>query len=104
MSLSDHDTPLFGPFPKKISNVISVCLIMHNMCVSSDRVMDGNAYAVYNPSANMEEQESIVQEISTMHPAPAVDGTNVSDNNPGATAQIGLANANNDNVVQRILG
>jgi hypothetical protein len=66
--------------------------------------MDGNVYAVYNPSANIEEQESIVQEMSAMHPAPAVDGTNVSDNNPGATAQIGLANANNDNIVQHILG
>jgi hypothetical protein len=40
----------------KISNTVAACLIMHNMCVS-DRVMDGNVYAIYDPAQNKDEQQ-----------------------------------------------
>ena len=42
----------------KISNTVAACLVMHNMCVS-DRVMDGNAYAVYDPSYSVPERETL---------------------------------------------
>jgi hypothetical protein len=41
---------------KNIAAKVSTCMILHNMCVS-DRVMDGDVRAVYDPSNNLEEQQ-----------------------------------------------
>ena len=48
--------PFLGHCLNKISRVVSSCLIMHNMCVS-DRVMDGDVYARYNPANKVMEEE-----------------------------------------------
>ena len=32
-----------------IANMVASCIILHNMCVS-DRIMDGNVHAIYDPS------------------------------------------------------
>ena len=62
MWLSGHCMTVPCSFPLvKMSNTVSACLIMHNMCVL-DRVMDaGNVYALYDPShnKNIEEQLTI---------------------------------------------
>lgn len=62
MWLSGHCMTFPCSFPLvKMSNTVSACLIMHNMCVL-DRVMDaGNVYALYDPShnKNIEEQLTI---------------------------------------------
>jgi hypothetical protein len=87
------------PFPghllKKISNIVSTCLIMHNIC-ASDRVMGGNLYARYNPANSMtiDEDERIEHKNGDEIDAAAHEGRH---------QQIGLANAGNANVVQNVL-
>ena len=82
--------PFLGHHLKKISTDVSACLIMHNMCVS-DRIMEGNVYARYNPANNvMEEEQDVVIEYE----------------NGAETAmrtRIGLGNADNPNVIDNIL-
>ncbi len=76
---------------KKISRVVTSCLIMHNMCVS-DRVMDGDVHARYNPANKVTEEE---------------DGDVVIEYKNGeetvVRAQIGLGNVNNSIVVKNVL-
>jgi hypothetical protein len=85
--------PFLGHSLKKISNIVSACLIMHNMCVS-DRVMDGDVYAWYNPANSfaMDEEESIENENSEAGSMPA-----------RGDRQIGLASVGDANVVQNVL-
>jgi hypothetical protein len=72
---------------------------MHNMCVS-DRVMDGNVYAVYDPRHNIDGQEEhILEDLVT------ILGDN-DDNNrerENGVARIGLANSDNEFVLQHML-
>ena len=83
--------PFLGHCLKKISQAVSACLIMHNMCVS-DRVMDHNVYARYNPANNvMEDEEDVVIEYEN------------NGDETVARTQIGLANIDNPNVVDNIL-
>jgi hypothetical protein len=87
--------PFLGHSLKKISNVVSACLIMHNMCVS-DRVMGGDVYARYNPanSLTIDEDEMIENENGEEIDAAAREERR---------QRIGLANAGNANVVQNVL-
>ncbi len=49
--------PFLGHCLKKISRVVSSCLItMHNVCVSN-RVMNGDVYARYNPANKVKEED-----------------------------------------------
>ena len=82
--------PFLGHCLKKVSTVVSACLIMHNMCVS-DRIMEGNVYARYNPANNVMEDEVDV---------------GIENENGAETAmptQIGLANADHANVIDNVL-
>jgi hypothetical protein len=91
----------------KISNIASACLIMHNMCVS-DRIMDGNVYAVYDPACKIDEEEEqdAFEDLMTLL---AGDNSNNDGNHEqrreeqGSAARIGLANTDNEFVVQHIL-
>ena len=68
--------PFLGHSLKKISNVVSACLIMHNMC-ASDRVMGGDVnYARYNPanSLTIDEDEMIENENGEEIGAAASEG------------------------------
>ena len=87
--------PFLGHSLKQISNVVSACLIMHNMCVS-DRVMGGDVYARYNPanSLTIDEDEMIENENGEEIDAAAREERR---------QRIGLANAGNANVVQNVL-
>ena len=96
----------------KMSNTVSACLIMHNMCVS-DRVMDGNVYAVYDPSHNNFEEQltigdvfvAIANENSEYHRRQQQEEEAATENYYEAMVQarIGLANGGNEFVVQHIL-
>ena len=91
-------------------------LIMHNMCVS-DKVMDGNVYAVYDPSHNdIDEQlticdvfdASIANENSEYrrrqrHKEEAEAAETENYYEEMVQACIGLANAGNKFVVQHML-
>ena len=46
--------PFHGHLLRNISKIVSACLIMHNMCIS-DRVMDRNVYAVYDPRYSVDD-------------------------------------------------
>jgi hypothetical protein len=48
--------PFHGHSLQKIGNIVSACLIMHDMCIS-DRVMGGNVYAVYDPCYNVDDDD-----------------------------------------------
>ena len=45
----------------ELIGVMVACLILHNMCVS-DRIMDGDVYARYNPAEDLSEDEGEVVE------------------------------------------
>jgi hypothetical protein len=87
--------PFFGHSLNKICNIVSACLIMHNMFVS-DRVMVGDVYARYNlgKSLTIDEDERIENVNGDEIDAAAGEGRR---------QQIGLANAGNANVVQNVL-
>ena len=99
----------------KMSNTVSACLIMHNMCVS-DRVMDGNVYAVYDPSAHNDNDEQLTicdvfdaianenldYRRRQRHEAEAAEETE-NYYKEMVQARIGLANAGNEFVVQHML-
>jgi hypothetical protein len=101
----------------KMSNTVSACLIMHNMCVS-DRVMDGNVYAIYDPSHNNVEEQlpigidmvAIANKNSEYHRQQQQEAdpeyhAEVETENyyEEIQAPIGLANAGNEFVVQHML-
>ena len=87
----------------KMSNTVSACLIMHNMSVS-DRVMDGNLHAVYDPgevvfnSGLLDDNVLEMMETNDEYAAAANNG-----NQGEQAAVIGLANAGNECIVQNII-
>ncbi len=93
----------------KMSNTVSACLIMHNMCVS-DRVMDGNVYAIYDPSHNYCDDQltidiemvAIANENSEYHRQQQQEATERYYEEIQAPS-IGLANAGNEFIVQHML-
>ena len=90
----------------KISNTAAACLIMHNMCVS-DRVMDGNVYAVYDPSYSVAERETLELDMIPIGESNREygHGENEHDNADFEefAAPIGLGNGANEFVVQHML-
>jgi hypothetical protein len=91
---------------RKLGKIVSECLIMHSMCIS-DSVMSGNAYAVYNPCYNVDddnEEDRILEEDRI-----CIEENNNHDDDklgpPGrhGRAQIGLANTDNEFVQQHML-
>jgi hypothetical protein len=82
----------------KISNTLAACLIMHNMCVS-DRLMDVNVYAIYDPAHNVDEQATLELDMIAGDRDFSL-GENVHEH---AAPAIGLGNAGNEVVVQRML-
>jgi hypothetical protein len=87
----------------KMSNTVSACLIMHNMSVS-DRVMDGNVHAVYDPGelvgndGYLDEVQELTENNNEYHAANANNG-----NQGEQPAAIGLANAGNEFIVQNMI-
>ena len=75
---------------KQIANLCSACLIMHNMCVS-DRIMDGDVRARYNPSNQVLPESEDDIEYST----------EFQNKRTRATSPIGVRNA--DPAVQKLL-
>jgi hypothetical protein len=87
--------PFLGHSLKNISNIVSACLIMHNMCVS-DRVMDGDVYVGgYNPvNTSLTMDEETIENENSKAGMPA-----------RGDRLIGLATSVGDaNVVQNVLG
>ena len=90
----------------KISNTVAACLIMHNMCMS-DRVLDRNVYAVYDPAHNVAERKTLELDMIAIgesnrnygHRENKHDRTDFEE----YTAPIGLGNAGNKFVVQHML-
>ena len=80
---------------KKLSTVVSVCLTMHNTCIS-DRIVDGDVlYASYNPTKHsMDEQEP--QDVLV-----AIEYENGEDN--VMHAAVGLGNQGNSSIVENML-
>ena len=72
---------------KLIEELVTCCLILHNMCVS-DRVMEGDVRARYNPSNSLEVTD-VDQEVQTSAEYQDL----ASRTNLTSVAQIGLANA-----------
>ena len=83
--------PYMGFSLQKFSTIVSTCLIMHNMCVS-DRVMDGNVHARYNPGNALRFEQDIDFTIEYENGEDAVNG-----------AAIGLDNTDNRDVVNNML-
>ena len=91
----------------KMSNTVSACLIMHNMSVS-DRVMDGNVHAVYDPGelvgydGYLDEVQELTENNNEYHAAN--HAANANNSNQGEQpAAIGLANAGNEFIVQNMI-
>jgi hypothetical protein len=91
-SVPGYGTPSSGAFIEKLSTVVSACLIMHNMCVS-DRIMDGDVYARYNPAQHYMDEEEPQDAV--------IEYENGEDN--VMHAAIGLGNQGNLNVVENML-
>ena len=72
---------------KLIEEIVTCCLILHNMCVA-DRIMDGNVRAKYNP-ANSLDVDDIEEEVR--YSAEYQDMA--STRNLQSVARIGVANA-----------
>ena len=85
--------PLLGHSLKKLSTVVSACLIMHNIMCVSDRIMDGDVYARYNPAQHYMDKEE--------PPNAVIEYENNEDN--VMYAAIGLGNQGNLNVVENML-
>jgi len=79
----------------RFADVMTACLIMQNMCIS-DRVMNGDVTARYNPANNTDCPE--LDEEESLYPSDfeSVTGGRVH-------APIGLENEDNPDVVQNIL-
>jgi hypothetical protein len=91
--------PFYGRSLNRIRKIASACLILHNMCVS-DRVMDGNVYAVYDPANDVDEEEQYLHFIAEQE-------NNGGEDDKGGPqqgrAQIGPANSDNKFVQQHML-
>ena len=79
---------------------------MHNMCVS-DRVMDGNVYAVYDPSNSVAERETLELDMIPIGESNREYGNGENEHGNADfdefTAPIGLGNGANEFVVQHML-
>jgi Plant transposon protein len=84
----------------KMSNTVSACLIMHNMAVS-DRVMEGNVHAVYDPCANVF-NDGLCEDVQDIAENNAEFGAGNNENQL-AHAAIGIANAGNEFIVQNMI-
>jgi Plant transposon protein len=92
--------PFQGHSLNKIGSIASACLIMHNMCIA-DRVMDGNVYAVYDPTFNVDdEEEHVLEELVGSVAENNGDNNHEQADEEQAIATIGLANTDNGFVVQ----
>ena len=83
---------------KLIEEAVTCCLIMHNMCVS-DRVMDGDVRAQYNPAHTVdleEENEDMVSYSAELHHLREEGRSNHKSTNKSVRAEsvavIGAAN------------
>ena len=85
----------------KMSTTVSTCLIMHNMSVS-DRVMEGNVHRVYDPCANVFNDGLCCEDVQDMAENNAEHGAANNDNHV-AHAAIGIANAENEFVIQNMI-
>ena len=99
----------------KISNTVAACLIMHNMCVS-DRMMDGNVHAMYDPAHNVAEQATLELDMIAVEETNRnfARGENEHEGSTNgrmhtttfqeyAAPTIGLGNTGNEFVVQHML-
>jgi Plant transposon protein len=84
----------------KLSTTVSACLIMHNMSIS-DRVMEGNVHTVYDPCANVL-NDGLCEEVQEFAENNAEYGAANNDNRI-AHAAIGIANAENEIVVENMI-
>jgi hypothetical protein len=83
--------PMHGHSLEKLSDIVSACLIMHNMSVS-DRVMDGDLNATYNPAHRIDEIMD-VEEPDNVGSLEFPSDMNVGDDGmPELMAEIGLRN------------
>ena len=83
---------------KMSTTVVSDCLIMHNMSVS-DRVMEGNVHPVYGPCANVF-NDGLSEGVQEFTENNAEYGAANNDNQV-AHAAIGIANVENEFIVQQ---
>jgi hypothetical protein len=81
---------------ERISNIVSCCMMMHNMCIS-DCMMDCDVYARYNPAYNITDME-LEENIEFPDDFEAVAGLHERN-----TAVIGLSNGNEEVVVRNML-
>ncbi len=86
----------------KMSDTVSACLIMHNMSVS-DRVMDGNVHAVYDPGELVLSDGHLedVLEMTEYNDEYAAAANNGNQGEQEAT--IGLANAGNEFIIENMI-
>jgi hypothetical protein len=96
--ISGHVTVLSRPLLNKTSNIVSACLVMHNMCIS-DRVLDGNIYAVYNLGQNVDNEQQILEDLLRI----LINNNNNREGEDKILARIGLANSYTEFVVHHIL-
>ena len=82
-----------------IAKRAGTCMILHNMCVS-DRIMDGDCRARYNPAASIDEEEDLaVESPGDLEEVQEQDGAVAAADAPG----IGIARAP-ASVVNLVLG
>ena len=95
--------PLHAFSLDKMSNTVSACLIMHNMSVS-DRVMDGNVHAVYDPG-ELVYNDGYLDEVLelTENNNEYAAAANNNGNQGEQLAAIGIANAGNETIVQNMI-
>jgi hypothetical protein len=80
----------------RIADVMNACLIMHNMCVS-DRIMEGDLNARYNPARDVDVPELDEEETAYPNDFEAIGGA-------AAHVDIGLANVDpvvRENILRR---
>ena len=98
--------PFHGHSLQKISKIVSACLIMHNMCIS-DRVMNGNVYAVYDPRYNVDdvddEQCILEEDLLRIEENNNRDDDDLGPAGSHGRAQIGLTNSENEFVQQHMV-
>jgi hypothetical protein len=86
----------------KMSNTVSACLIMHNMSVS-DRVMDGNVHAVYDPG-EVVFNDGHLEDALEMTENNGEYAAAVNNGNQGEqSATIGLSNAGNEFIIENMI-
>jgi hypothetical protein len=86
----------------KMSYTMSACLIMHNMSVS-DRVMDGNVHAVYDPG-ELVINDGYLEDVLEMTGYNNEYAAAANNGNQGKqSATIGLAKAGNEFIIENMI-